>query len=113
MTVFGHIGSERSGSIESEARGRAGQACVEDAILIRSEMRTPCERELVEAARRGSILAFESLVCRYQAKIFRTAQKISRQREDAEDITQSAFLKAFKKLAQFRGETGFAHGSLA
>jgi len=65
------------------------------------------ERELVIRAKKGSADAFERLVERYERKIFRLAQNITRHREDAEDVAQNAFIKAFRNLARFRGDSGF------
>ena len=66
------------------------------------------ERELVYRAKNGSIDAFEHLVECYQARIFRTAYRITRHREDAEDVMQNALLKAFNKLLLFRGDSRFS-----
>src|SRR6266568_6273453 len=65
------------------------------------------ESILVEAARGGDISAFESLVKRYDRNIFRIAQHITHNREDAEDVVQDAFLKAYRNLGQFQGQSKF------
>ncbi|HWZ53581.1 MAG TPA: sigma factor, partial [Candidatus Acidoferrales bacterium] len=54
------------------------------------------EPVLVAAAKAGDISAFETLVSRYERKIFRLAQNITQNREDAEDAMQESFLKAFE-----------------
>ena len=56
--------------------------------------------ELVERAKAGYTAAFEQLVRQYDRQIYRTALHITQNREDAEDITQDVFFKAFQKLDQ-------------
>jgi len=65
------------------------------------------ELALVQAAKRGDVAAFEQLVKRYDRNIFRIAQHITQNREDAEDVTQDAFLKAYENLEQFQGNSKF------
>jgi len=65
------------------------------------------ESVLVDAARNGDIGAFEQLVRRYDRNVFRIAQHITQNREDAEDVVQDAFLKAFQNLGQFQGQSKF------
>jgi RNA polymerase sigma-70 factor (ECF subfamily) len=62
---------------------------------------------LVQAAREGDIQAFEQLLKRYDRNVFRIAQHITQNREDAEDVVQDAFLKAYQKLDQFQGNSKF------
>jgi RNA polymerase sigma-70 factor, ECF subfamily len=65
------------------------------------------ELALVDAARKGDIAAFEELVKRYDRNVFRIAQHITQNREDAEDVVQDAFLKAYGNLSQFQGQSKF------
>jgi RNA polymerase sigma-70 factor (ECF subfamily) len=65
------------------------------------------EPVLVAAAQAGDISAFETLVSRYERKIFRLAQNITQNREDAEDVMQEAFLKAYEHLSGFQGNSRF------
>src|SRR5437016_10688967 len=62
---------------------------------------------LVQAAKRGDVAAFEELVRRYDRNVFRIAQHITQNREDAEDVVQDAFLKAYQNLEQFQGNSKF------
>ena len=62
---------------------------------------------LVDRARTGDVLAFETLVNKYDRQIFRIAQHITQNREDAQDVVQDAFLKAYEKLEQFQGNSKF------
>ncbi len=63
---------------------------------------------LVARAKEGDTAAFEQLVRQYERQIFRVAQHITQNREDAEDITQDVFLKAYEKLEQFQGNSKFS-----
>src|SRR5665811_1789029 len=65
------------------------------------------ELSLVQAAKRGDDSAFEELVRRYDRNVFRIAQHITQNREDAEDVVQEAFLKAYRNLAQFQEQSKF------
>lgn len=65
------------------------------------------ESFLVASAQNGDSAAFEELVSRYENKIFRLTNSIIRNREDAEDGTQEAFLKAYAHLGRFRGNSRF------
>src|SRR5437879_9369476 len=65
------------------------------------------EMQLVRRAKRGDDQAFEEWVRRYDRNVFRIAQHITQNREDAEDVVQEAFLKAYSNLAQFQGQSKF------
>ena len=65
------------------------------------------EIALVQAAKAGDVGAFEQLVKRYDRNVFRIAQHITQNREDAEDVVQDAFLKAYENLEQFQGQSKF------
>src|SRR6266568_6117097 len=65
------------------------------------------ESALVAQSRAGDATAFNELVRRYEGKIFRLAQHITQNREDAEDVLQETFLKAYEHLDQFQGNSKF------
>jgi len=65
------------------------------------------EHLLVAAAKAGDASAFEELVNRYERKIFRLTMNITRNREDAEDAMQDAFMKAYSHLDKFQEESRF------
>jgi len=65
------------------------------------------ELALVRAAKAGDMGAFEELVKRYDRNVFRIAQHITQNREDAEDVVQDAFLKAYGNLEQFQEQSKF------
>lgn len=62
---------------------------------------------LVERARQGDAAAFSQLVSRYDRKIYRLARHITNSDEDAEDVLQEAFLKAYEHLDGFQGNAKF------
>src|SRR3981081_398397 len=65
------------------------------------------EHLLVAAAKGGDAAAFEELVNRYERKIFRLTMNITRNREDAEDAMQDAFMKAYSHLDKFHEDSRF------
>jgi RNA polymerase sigma-70 factor (ECF subfamily) len=74
---------------------------------IQKANETADELVLVRAAKAGDISAFEELVRRYDRNVFRIAQHITHNREDAEDVVQDAFLKAYENLAKFQEQSKF------
>ena len=66
------------------------------------------ELALVQAAKSGDLEAFSQLVKRYDRNIFRIAQHITHNEEDAQDVVQDAFLKAYQNLEQFQGNSKFS-----
>ena len=65
------------------------------------------EMQLVRRAKNGDDQAFEELVRRYDRNVFRIAQHITQNREDAEDVVQEAFLKAYGNLGKFQEQSKF------
>ena len=70
------------------------------------EQRTS-DLDLVERVLKGDDGAFNELVSRYLKKIYYTSFRITRNESDAEDVTQEAFARAYKKLKSFRRDSGF------
>ena len=70
-------------------------------------MQDPDPRTL-QRARRGDLDAFEDLVRAYQADVWRFAYHLTRDRTLAEDVTQEAFLRAFRFFKSFRGDSRFS-----
>ena len=62
---------------------------------------------LVERVRAGDRESFSELANRHASKVFRLARHITRHDEDAEDVLQDAFLKAYSRLDQFQGDSQF------
>lgn len=65
------------------------------------------DRVLVEAAQAGDPDAFERLVCRYQAPVYRIALRLLQSSADADDVTQDTFVRAWRSLSRFRGDSAF------
>jgi len=63
--------------------------------------------ELVERARQGDTAAFGELASRYERRVYRMAKNITQNDEDAEDVLQEAFLKAYSHLGSFQGQSKF------
>ena len=63
---------------------------------------------LVTAARRGNTQAFEDLVLRHERRVFTVAQRITNNREDAEDVVQETFHKVFLHLDNFKEKSRFS-----
>ena len=65
------------------------------------------DQQLVERVQRGDKHAFDLLVSKYQRKLGRLISRFVRDSADAEDVTQEAFIKAYRALPGFRGESAF------
>lgn len=81
------------------------------ACNARSERRDPVakdtDKELVRRIKKGDKQAFDLLFSRYQHKILNLVSRYLRDQQDVEDVTQEAFIKAFRALPRFRGESAF------
>jgi len=62
---------------------------------------------LIEKCRAGDITAFEPLVEKYRQRVWRLAYNVLRDREEAWDVAQEAFIKAYQALPSFRGQSAF------
>ncbi len=65
------------------------------------------DQQLVERAQRGDKHAFELLVAKYQRRLGRLISRFVRNAAEAEDVTQDAFIKAYRALPAFRGDSAF------
>ena len=65
------------------------------------------ETELVQRARKGDLTAYDDLVRRYQERIYATIYHMTANHEDANDLAQEAFIKAFQALRSFKGGSSF------
>jgi RNA polymerase sigma-70 factor (ECF subfamily) len=100
-------GSGRSASSEALAKARAAR----DASQKKKEQRAKARAEdakLVEAAVAGDANAFRKLVERNQGRLFAVAFGMLRDRDEAADVVQDAFIKAHKKLSDFEGNAAFS-----
>jgi len=71
------------------------------------EKKEVSDNELVQKAQLGDMHAFEELVNRYHSKIYGLTYNMTSNREDAEDLTQEIFIKAYKALPRFKGKASF------
>jgi RNA polymerase sigma-70 factor (ECF subfamily) len=65
------------------------------------------EAELIRRCQAGDVAAFEPLVEKYRARVWRLANQVLRDREEALDCTQEAFVRAYQSLSRFRGQSAF------
>lgn len=65
------------------------------------------DQQLVERAQRGDKRAFDLLVIKYQRKLARLLSQFIRDSAEVEDVTQETFVKAYRSLSSFRGESAF------
>jgi len=65
------------------------------------------DQQLVERAQRGDKRAFDLLVSKYQRKLGRLLSRFIRDSTEVEDVTQEAFIKAYRALPTFRGDSAF------
>ena len=65
------------------------------------------ETALVDRARRGDLAAYDDLVRRYQERVYATIYHMTSNHEDANDLAQEAFIKAFQALKSFKGGSSF------
>lgn len=72
--------------------------------MVHSPEQDAIDLRLVERCQRGHADAFRELVDRYQTRIFNMAYRMLHDREEAEDITQEAFLNVFRAIDSFKGD---------
>jgi RNA polymerase sigma factor (sigma-70 family) len=65
------------------------------------------ERTLVKRAKQGDLCAYDDLVRLYQERIYATIYHMTANHEDASDLAQEAFIKAFRALKSFKGDSSF------
>ena len=65
------------------------------------------DQQLVQRVQRGDKAAFDLLVIKYQRKIFRLLSRLIRDPGEVEDVAQEAFIKAYRALPNFRGDSAF------
>jgi RNA polymerase sigma-70 factor (ECF subfamily) len=62
---------------------------------------------LVERVQNGDVAAFDHLVRKYRERLYSVIYNLTSNREDAADLTQDAFIKAFSSISRFRGKSAF------
>ena len=91
---------------QNELRARNGSKLTEEQLSARAQQRTE-DDELIREAQRGDREAFDALVRRYDQSVLRLALHILGHEQDAQDVHQEAFLKAYRHLGNFRFECSF------
>jgi RNA polymerase sigma-70 factor (ECF subfamily) len=77
------------------------------APLATSSVGQTDERKLVKQAQGGDLAAYDELVRRYQERIYATLYHMTANRDDANDLAQEAFIKAYRALKSFKGDSSF------
>jgi len=91
---------------------------VEMAVMPQTALEAPVElpapapapvddRQLVRRSQGGDLRAFDELIQRYQERVYATVYHMTSNHEDANDLTQEAFVKAHKALGSFKGDSSF------
>ena len=93
--------------ISAKALGLAVEPGVAKACLSTQDAISPDDRELVQRFQRGEEKAFDTLVQRHQQRAFNIAFGILQEREDALEVAQDAFVRAYRALKDFRGDSAF------
>lgn len=71
-------------------------------------MLSTLESELIKKCQQGDVEAFEKLILSYQKKVYTIAYRYMGRREEAEDLAQEAFIKVYRSLKTFRGDSSFS-----
>lgn len=98
-TVIGPGNRDRQPGVQGNRRTIAVQAA--------AKATGANDASLVQRLQAGDAGAFTELVRRYQDRLFNTAWRICGNAEDARDVTQEAFIKAYESIGSFRGASGF------
>jgi Sigma-70 region 2 len=99
-----HVGSLRGREpLHRTIRPMGGEE-LKSASLVEGEL----EALVITRAKAGDSDAVELLLAQYGVRVFKTAFRITGQREDAEDVVQETFLRVCGKLSQFRGDSQFS-----
>ena len=65
------------------------------------------DKELVKRAQKGDTVAFDALVTKYHLKVVNLVMRFVKDSDDAQDVAQEAFIKAYRGLKNFRGDSAF------
>jgi RNA polymerase sigma factor (sigma-70 family) len=90
------------------------QGIMIDTIAVKAPSNPPVislgqadERKLVKRAQGGDLCAYDELVRRYQERVYATVYHMTANHEDANDLAQDAFIKAYRALNSFKGDSSF------
>lgn len=99
------LGIPREGEVNAAVRSRVHNG--EGNLSDLSDSNKELDRRLVVQAQAGNKKAFELLVVKYQRKLLRLVNRFVHDASEAEDVTQEAFIKAYRALKSFRNESAF------
>ncbi len=71
-------------------------------------MKLPDDKHILNQVRKGDVSAFSILIDRYRHMVYTLAFQLLKNREDAEEVAQDAFFKAYKGLSKFEGRSSFS-----
>ena len=94
-------------TMTDSASGKSHEGSKESSEAVESPTGITDESELVRKAREGDMDAYDSLVRRYQERIYSTIYHMTSNHEDANDLAQEAFIKAYQALKSFKGGSSF------
>jgi RNA polymerase sigma-70 factor (ECF subfamily) len=77
-------------------------------VSKKTATKEPTDNDLVKLVRKGSEEAFDTIVRKYETKVFNLAMSLTRNREDAEEVLQDVFVTIYKKMASFQGKSAFS-----
>ena len=93
---------------KSQPTGNAGASALSNSSEAARMAQSPSDRELIVQIAGGDTGAFEVLMDRYANKAYQIAYGVLGHRDDAEEVTQDAFVRIFRALPQFRGDSEFS-----
>jgi RNA polymerase sigma-70 factor, ECF subfamily len=91
--------------VQADAKANLPAATLKAGVALMSDREI--DQQLVERAQSGDKKAFELLVIKYQRKVERLLSRIIRDQAEVEDVAQESFIKAYRALANFRGDSAF------
>lgn len=74
---------------------------------VQGRLEQASDRELVDWSREGDMAAYDELIRRYQERVYSTVYNMTSNHEDAADLVQEAFVKAWQALKRFKGDSSF------
>ena len=100
-----HTGAASGQSLAPASRGLGAAVAQTEGKALMSDREI--DQQLVVKAQSGDKRAFELLVIKYQRKVERLLSRIIRNQDEIEDVSQEAFIKAYRALGNFRGDSAF------
>jgi len=71
-----------------------------------------CILNIIQKVKQGEIQAFNEVIVYYEKQVFNLAFRITKNREDAEEVAQDSFVKAYKRIKSFKGNSKFSTGCI-